>query len=350
MAMDLNLLNNQLQSFSSNATKPTTGKIISTWLSSNLGNTFGKMGSTISKGLSSAATPISSITGGISGISNFASALGSDDKTIKTIGMADSGVQVAGAALDMIAPGLGTGLNMVNSLGGKLIGTPKEVKDFSVNQGLGSGFGQVSSTAASTKGATSAYGQAGLAGKLFAGSGMKRRVGESNASQSNAQGMVNQANKLSDASKNSLGMFDINSQNRINRTLYNNPNTQITMGKNGMVLKQLPKFSSGGRLKNIIVNGALHARRSGIKDLDEFKDADITEKGVIVISKDANGAIIQHAEVETGEIIFTKEITDKLNKLFEKNDEQAQIEAGKLLSYEIMKNTIDNKEKIIKNA
>lgn len=350
MAMDLNLLNGQLQSFSSNATKPTTGKIISTWLSSNLGNAFGKMGSSITKGLSSAATPIGSITGGISGISNFASALGSDDETIKTIGMADSGVQVAGAVLDKFVPGAGTLLNAANSFGGKLIGTPKEVKDFSVNQGLGSGFGEVSSTAASTKGATSAYGQAGLAAKLFASSGMKRRVRDSNTAQSNVQSMVNSANKLADASKNSLGMFDINSQNRINRTLYNNPNTQISTGKNGMVLKKLPKFADGGRLKNIIVNGSLHARRSGIKNLDEFKDADITEKGVIVISKDANGAIIQHAEVEKGEIIFTKEITDKLNELFKKNNEESQIEAGKILSYEIMKNTKDNKEKIIKNA
>ena len=45
-----------------------------------------------------------------------------------------------------------------------------------------------------------------------------------------------------------------------------------------------------------------------------------------------------------------KEAQKKLNDLFKKDNEESQIEAGKILSYEIMKNTKDNKEKIIKNA
>ena len=76
------------------------------------------------------SSPTSSVIGGITGITGIASALGSDDKTIKTIGVADSGVQVAGATLVQFAPGAGTVLNAANSIGGKLIGTPEEIKNF----------------------------------------------------------------------------------------------------------------------------------------------------------------------------------------------------------------------------
>ena len=348
MAIDLNSLNSSLQSFAGKATKPTNGEIFSTWLNKSLSDSFGKIGSSISSGLKGISSPISSVMGGITGITGIASALGSDDKTIKTIGVADSGVQVAGAVLDKFVPGAGTALNAVNSIGGKLIGTPEEIKDFSVNQSMGSGFGGIQSTAEQVKSAGGAYSQAGLAGKMFAKSGLMNRVANSNTQQSTAQGVFNKQNKLINASRNTMGLMDLKSQQRTSRSLYNNPNTSITIGKKGMVIKPLPKFQNGGQI-NIIVDGSLHSRKHNLKDLEEFKDAEITEKGVIVISKEG-GTITQHAEVEVGELILNKEVTEKLNDLFKKNNEESQIEAGKILSYEIMKNTKDNKEKIIKNA
>ena len=92
MAIDLNSLNSSLQSFAGKATKPTNGEIFSTWLNKSLSNSFGKIGSSISSGLKGMSSPTSSVIGGITGITGIASALGSDDKTIKTIGVADSGV------------------------------------------------------------------------------------------------------------------------------------------------------------------------------------------------------------------------------------------------------------------
>ena len=349
MNIDLNTLNSQLGQFASNSTKPTTGEVFSTWLNKNLSDSFSKLGSSVTSGLSQIATPVNSVIGGISGLSGMAQALGSKDKTVRTIGLADSGVQTVSAAADMFVPGSGTALNLINSIGGNLIGTPKSIKQFSVNQGIGSGFGSISSMAEQTKSATGAYSQAGLAGKLFSGSGLNRRVKESNTQQSIASNLMSKQTKMIDAARGSQNMFDLKSSQRQNRGMYNSPNSSITINKNGGIIKPALKYKNGG-LINIVVDGSLHSRKHDLKKLDQFKDANITEKGVVVVSKEYGGTLLQHAEVETGELILNREVTEKLNKLFEINDEAAQIEAGKILAYEIVKNTKDNKEKIIKNA
>ncbi len=98
------------------------------------------------------------------------------------------------------------------------------------------------------------------------------------------------------------------------------------------------KFQQGGKM-NLIVDGALHARKNNM----ELED--ITHKGVPVISYEEGGEITQHAEVEREELILHKELTDTLEKLLKKykdGDEKAIIEAGKLLALEILENTQDN--------
>ena len=75
----------------------------------------------------------------------------------------------------------------------------------------------------------------------------------------------------------------------------------------------------------------------------------VTNKGIPVISYDDGGEITQHAEIEINEIIFTKEVTVKLEELFKKyNDSDSQkekdaiaIECGKFLTEEIIDNTDD---------
>ena len=67
MNIDLNTLNSQLGQFASNATKPTTGEVFSTWLNKNLSDSFSKLGSSVTSGLSQIATPVNSVIGGISG-------------------------------------------------------------------------------------------------------------------------------------------------------------------------------------------------------------------------------------------------------------------------------------------
>lgn len=103
-------------------------------------------------------------------------------------------------------------------------------------------------------------------------------------------------------------------------------------------LKTIQVFQNGGKM-NVIPDGALHARKHTIED--EELNKSITSKGIPIISKEDGGDIIQHAEIERDEIIFTLEVTKKLEELFKKGTDEAAIEAGKLLVEEILFNTDD---------
>lgn len=96
-----------------------------------------------------------------------------------------------------------------------------------------------------------------------------------------------------------------------------------------------PKYQNGGKM-NVIPDGALHARLNHM-DVDN-----ITKKGIPVITQENGGEITQHAEIEKEEIIFTKEVTDQLEKLYKIGTDKAAIEAGKLLAIQIIENTQDN--------
>lgn len=100
-------------------------------------------------------------------------------------------------------------------------------------------------------------------------------------------------------------------------------------------IKKSQKFQAGGKM-NVIPEGALHARLNHM-DVDN-----ITKKGIPVITQEDGGEITQHAEIECNEIIFTKKVTDELEKLYKLGTDKAAIEAGKLLAKEIMENTQDN--------
>lgn len=105
-------------------------------------------------------------------------------------------------------------------------------------------------------------------------------------------------------------------------------------------------FKDGGSIsresQNIIVDGALHAHKHNLSDNEKFEDAEITEKGVPVITMSEGGEIEQHAEVERDEVIFCLEVTVKLEELMEDGSEEAMIEAGKLLTKELLFNTKDS--------
>lgn len=94
------------------------------------------------------------------------------------------------------------------------------------------------------------------------------------------------------------------------------------------------KFAEGGKM-NVIPDGALHAHKNHM-NVDG-----ITHKGIPVITEE-DGGVIQHAEIERNEIIFTKEVTEKLEALAKKGTDEAAIEAGKILAREIIENTQDN--------
>jgi hypothetical protein len=102
----------------------------------------------------------------------------------------------------------------------------------------------------------------------------------------------------------------------------------------------LPEFRAGGKF-NVIPEGALHAR------LNHMEVDNITRKGIPVVSDAEGGKVEQQAEIERSEIIFRLDVTKKLEELAKDGSDEAAIEAGKLLTHEILYNTIDNTNSLI---
>ena len=106
------------------------------------------------------------------------------------------------------------------------------------------------------------------------------------------------------------------------------------------------KFKKGGKAKeeletpeieetnqkNLIPEGALHKNKHHMEHTEG-----LTQKGIPVIDNDGE----QQAEIELDEIIFTLEVTKKLEELYKDGSDEAAIEAGKLLVKEILFNTDD---------
>lgn len=105
-----------------------------------------------------------------------------------------------------------------------------------------------------------------------------------------------------------------------------------------------PEYQKNGGKVNVIPSGALHAHKHNLTKVaeDGEKFEDVTTKGIPVVVEDEKGNLIQQAEVEREEIIFRLEVTKKLEELMKKGTDEAAIEAGKLLAYEIVENTQDN--------
>ena len=122
---------------------------------------------------------------------------------------------------------------------------------------------------------------------------------------------------------------------------------KLSKGKKSKVQKiqeevraeEVAGFKNGGAV-NVIPDGALHAHKHHLENVDD-KFEDVTSKGIPVITE-GEGGITQHAEVEREEIIFNLDVTKQLEKLMEDGSDEAAIEAGKLLVYEILENTVDN--------
>lgn len=105
------------------------------------------------------------------------------------------------------------------------------------------------------------------------------------------------------------------------------------------VINNIDKYQKGGAF-NVLPTGALHARLHHMDDADE-----ITKKGIPVV--DMNGR--QQAEIERDEIIFRREVTDRIEALAKDGSDEAAIECGKLLTKEIIENTKDNSNLIPKS-
>lgn len=116
--------------------------------------------------------------------------------------------------------------------------------------------------------------------------------------------------------------------------------------KDGGKTEELPQEKEESKLeettqKNVIPEGALHAHKHHMENSDG-----LTQKGIPVIDNDGD----QQAEIEKNEIIFTLEVTKRLEELYskyqdyeysQKEKDEVAIEAGKLLVEEILFNTDD---------
>lgn len=108
-------------------------------------------------------------------------------------------------------------------------------------------------------------------------------------------------------------------------------------------------FKKGGAI-NVIPDGAFHSRKHNI----ELEG--ITKKGIPVVSYEEGGKSEQHAEVEINEVIFHLKLTKDLEALFEKfnktgdkkEKDSLMIEAGKMLTTELLENT-DDKTNLIES-
>lgn len=117
------------------------------------------------------------------------------------------------------------------------------------------------------------------------------------------------------------------------------------------------KFQLGGKM-NMIVTGALHARKHNLEELNPALEGEITKKGIPVITFDEGGEVDQQlAEVEQAEIIMTLDTTKTIEDYYKeymdadtnKEADKAALDCGKFLVDQILKNT-DDPDKLIKKT
>lgn len=270
------------------------------------------------------------------------------------VGNVSQGVNktAGGSELGRIANNVVGGLSNMTGGWGSLLGN--KLSDFNVNTDTQSMFGAYSGT-----------GQKMLAAKDIAGSNIlfnKKEYGNLvNDSIINQDLMTNlkigNDNVISSVPYNA-NMIESRNFKKIYGTTGQNYGTRI--GKSGIkmlsreeldkiysarkrqdnVSDDIQKFQNGGSI--LIPDGALHAHKHHMEDVNPELAEDLTKKGIPVVSTDENGEVTQVAEIEKQEIIFEKSLTEQIEKLWKEGSEEAMIEAGKLIAETLMTNCDDN--------
>lgn len=243
-----------------------------------------------------------------------------------------------------------TPIGLINSFGAKKADTI--VKDNDAFEQVGSSYG------GTTDVVDNALEKSGKKYGLLSGKGRNKANREIARAKLQQTKMGNIADEARDAFSNqSASLSMINNRNLLGMTGgYQQRGSYI--GRNGLKLpsaeemqravetvarirqqkKEAPKtieeFKEGGKM-NVIPEGALHAHKHHM-DVDG-----ITPKGIAVVTQE-EGGVVQHAEIERNEIIFTKEVTEELERLYKDGSDEAAIQAGKLIAKQIIENTQDN--------
>lgn len=144
-------------------------------------------------------------------------------------------------------------------------------------------------------------------------------------------------------------------------------NQHLSLAKNGMKIPELEEvrallnnnaiksFKNGGKLEkdNIIPTGALHKNLHHIEEINPELEGKITKKGIPVGIYDENGEFEETCEIESGEIVFSLDVTKQIEEYWqnykESWDDNIAIECGKYLVDQIFNNTRDD-DKVIKKT
>lgn len=241
-------------------------------------------------------------------------------------------------------------IGLINSFGAKKADTI--VKDNEAFEQVGSSYG------GTTDVVDNALEKSGKKYGLLSGKGRNKANREIARAKLQQTKMGNIADEARDAFSNqSASLSMINNRNLLEMTGgYQQKGSYI--GRNGLKLpsvedmekaratvarirqkklsesKPVEEFKDGGKM-NVIPEGALHAHKHHM-DVEG-----ITPKGIAVVTQE-EGGVVQHAEIERNEIIFTKEVTEELERLYKDGSDEAAIQAGKLIAKQIIENTQDN--------
>lgn len=345
------------------------------------------MSSKAGLGISGAANAAASVVGGLAdagvsfdvGLGNYndrpaAQQLNETQEAVR------QGIYSGVSAIPMFGPLISAGLQLTDGLG-KMLGTQMSniSKDAAEDAGISRGFNNVVATipglgsllGAFTKktdefevdmdklaGVGSAYDMStfdsaeDLSGGLFLGQRNKVNdfIAEQNRLRDTMTGISDTQRMRKEGA--SAAAADLAQQNK-NRYA-GVTGGSMAIGKKGMKLKLdnsralLQRFQKGGKLgtpgieSNVIVEGAYHAHKNHLDEINP-ELSDMTPKGIPVATEDASGNKTQVAEIEVGELILTKDLTDKLEELYKDGADEAAIQAGMLFANEIIDNTVDNK-------
>lgn len=367
-----------------NNTVPTTkaptklGKAYGKSLS--LANTAGGQAATMGLGLvnsalenknmeytGNAAETINAVSGAAEKLSSKINPLGSGIVSLgKSLGQKIGGQNAAGAGtavVNTVSQGLGylgpigwaagAVLNLVNGIGGK------RVKDFNDLSGqFSSDFTGSQSFVSSTHDK--------YAGKKFGlfDIGEAKKGNRAVDKALNAQDRILNAQEYNNKRINN-GIGD--AYFSMNQSKYYPGNQQIMLSKKGSKFHELEamrsilesskvkSFKSGGKIEkeNIIPTGALHKNLHHIEEANPELEGKITKKGIPVGTYEDGGEFSQNAEIESGEIIYSLDVTKQIEEYWqnykESGDDNIAIECGKYLVDQIFNNTRDD-DKVIKKT
>lgn len=293
----------------------------------------------IGRGVMSQVNPVAGMVNSVSNVANegLAKLMG---KSTDFYNRSDQIFNQATDALNMLGP-IGMAANFVLDFAN--IGTGTTVKGVNLSDEAKAMRGGYEGTVSSAE---------KMRDRTFGG--ISRIGGSDRRYRRKVRAMQKKVDKIEDIGEEAQDAFAASN----NPLLYNKRQMQLNggyqsmaVGKEGMKLftseqralikkilemptSEVPTFKEGGQI-NVIPEGALHAHKHHM-DIEG-----ITNKGIPVVTLE-KGNVVQQAEIERNEIIFSLEVTKKLEKLKEDGSDDAAIEAGKLLVDEILRNTVDN--------